>query len=267
MAMAQGKFPYNNSIWDFPPLPNPLVTYTYKLMGQTGQPSQCASVLPQEDTKTKLEQLHGKTVKSLNPTNDAVLGNKETENPTGDAVGETTGSVAGTVGAMVDGAATEGGTAESAAMSVDEVLNEWREGFNKLQAMDRPADIYHNDWDSIIDTAQFFLFRRPKTGKFGMKQHMNPDMTINVDGWAYTDTAKQAAELGWTTMEVFGIDPKSPYPYYHGGLIATIAMMDLVLISLETDHAILSSQVLLFRNVIGALGGKLRLLWKISSGS
>ncbi|MEO5334221.1 MAG: hypothetical protein H7839_19580 [Magnetococcus sp. YQC-5] len=174
----------------------------------------------------------------------------------------------GPVAVKPDGwAADDGITAEIAAMSVDEVLHEWCEGFNKLQKMDRPADIAHTDWDSIIDTAQWFLFRHPQTGTVWMNQHMNPGMTVNVDGWAYTDLAKQAAELGWTTMEVFGIDPESPYPYYHGGLIATMAMMGLVLISLDTDHAVLSSKVLLFRNVIGALGGKLRFLWEIPSSS
>lgn len=92
---------------------------------------------------------------------------------------------------------------------------EWEEGFAALSTMNRPADISKARWFRVIHDAEYF-----------------------IDQWA-----AQAARLGWSTLEVFGVNRIGTGHRFDGrGLLASLNGRQVISISrdsarVSTSHA------------------------------
>ena len=87
------------------------------------------------------------------------------------------------------------------------VPREWAEGFARLDCTHPPADFPLHRWRQIIDDGGLFL-----------------------DQWA-----NKAAALGWTVVDVFGLNPANPSVRYDGmGLVPLIKGQRIIAISADS---------------------------------
>ena len=87
------------------------------------------------------------------------------------------------------------------------VPREWAEGFARLDCTDPPPGFSPSRWRQIIGDGGLFL-----------------------DKWA-----KQAAALGWTAVDVFGVNPAAPAVRYDGmGLVPLIGGNRVIAISADS---------------------------------
>jgi hypothetical protein len=90
---------------------------------------------------------------------------------------------------------------------------EWRAGTSKLIAMRCPRRFKSSRWDLLVDDARRF-----------------------VDEWA-----SQCATLGWTTLDVFGVNPTAPDDRQDGkGLVVLLGGYQMV--AVEAEKAAVRSQ-------------------------
>jgi len=95
---------------------------------------------------------------------------------------------------------------------VAEFPHEWRHGLSKLEAMSCPYRFKSSRWTLLTRDARRF-----------------------IDEWA-----SQCASLGWTTLDVFGVNPQSP-DNRHDGKGLVILLGGHQLISIEPDKATVKS--------------------------
>jgi len=87
------------------------------------------------------------------------------------------------------------------------IPREWAEGYARLCVMPRHPDFTEDRWQSLIDDA----------GRF-------------MDGWAVT-----VAAMGWTALEVFGVDGRMPYTRIDQmGLVPLLGGSEVVAVSADS---------------------------------
>ena len=127
---------------------------------------------------------------------------------------ETTGTI-GTTGADYADPARDDWFEERAAIIEDGagVLRSWAENFARLDIAERPPKFSEPAWRRLIDDGGQFL-----------------------DRWA-----NEAARLGWSALDVFGVDPAAPSTTYEAmGLVPLIRGGDVVAIG--SDRATIRTQ-------------------------
>lgn len=125
---------------------------------------------------------------------------------------------------------------ETPAPQSDSIPTEWRRGLRQLLDMDRPNDIGGQRWQTVLADAQVFM------KKFGAR----------------------AAELNWSTREVWGVDRTAPAVRLDTGeLVWTIRGRELS--AMTEDKAVIRTKsgkgLSIYRQTIEARPNEQRLLW------